>query len=133
MHPKNKEHLESRVVNAAEAALADHHYVSAVDVLIGTRLLDPADLQAWKRGRVDFLERVIQGNLNKISLAMSLFRQWARAKGLEPSETRYMRSGLGTGNCGSARAAITISRRTTEPITFRRRFRRRRRSASNKS
>ena len=93
MHPHNKEMLEQRVVRAAEAALAHHHYVSAIDVFIGMGLLTPSNLQAWRTGRVDFLERVIQGNLKKISESMSLFRKWAAAKGLRPSETQYVRHG----------------------------------------
>jgi hypothetical protein len=93
MHPQNKEKLEQRVVRAAEAALAHHHYVSATDVFIGMGLLTPSNLQGWRTGRVDFLERVMQGNLKKISATMSLFRQWATAKGLRPSETQYARKG----------------------------------------
>lgn len=91
MHPDNEQALERRVINAAEVALADHNYVSAIDVLIGMRLLAPTHHDAWRKGRVDFLERMIQGNLKKISLSMALFRRWAQAKGLKPSETRYVR------------------------------------------
>jgi hypothetical protein len=78
-------------VRAGEAALAHHPYVSAIDVLVGTGLLAATHLEAWKKGRVDFLERVIQGNLKKISLAMAMFRHWASEKGLKPSETGYVR------------------------------------------
>ena len=49
-------------------AVTHHHYVSAIDVL----------------------ERVIHANLKKISLFTALFRQWAQAKSLKPSETRYV-------------------------------------------
>src|ERR1035441_5611518 len=91
----SRQTLEERVVEAAEAALADHEYVSAIDVLTGMRLLSPAHVESWRKGRLDFLERLIQGNLKKISLSMSLFRQWARDKDLRPSETRYMRWGPG--------------------------------------
>jgi hypothetical protein len=83
--------LEDRVTRAAEAALADHHYVSAIDVLCGMGALTPAQLQLWRQGRVDYLERVVQGNLSKTSDAMSVFRKWAEAKGLKPSETQYVR------------------------------------------
>jgi hypothetical protein len=95
LHPDNKEALNRRVVQAAEAALADHGYVSAIDVLTGMKILSPAHVEIWRRGRLDFLERLVQGNLKKISLSMSFFRQWARGKGLCPSETRYMRWGRG--------------------------------------
>jgi hypothetical protein len=90
MHPDNEEALRARVVRAAESALVHHQYVSAIDVLIGMGLLAPSNLEAWRKGRVDFLERVIQGNLKKISRSMAMFRQWARAKELRPSETRYV-------------------------------------------
>lgn len=95
MHPDNKRALQNRVTSAAEAALAHHHYVSAIDVLTGMGLLTPAHVLDWRRGRLDFLERVIHTNLKKISLVMSTFRQWARAKGLKPSETGYVRWGRG--------------------------------------
>lgn len=91
VNPENREALQNRVVRAAEAALADHQYVSAIDVLAGMGLLAPAHVDAWRKGRVDSLERVIQGNLDKISAAMAALRQWAREKGLRPSRTRYVR------------------------------------------
>ena len=66
MNPENEKKLETRVIQAAEAALAHHQYVSAIDVLSGMGLLAPAQLDAWRKGRIDFLERAIQGNLEKI-------------------------------------------------------------------
>lgn len=68
MHPGRQDELSKRVVRAAEAALAHPQYVSALYVLTGTGLLAATHLEAWKKGRVDFLERVIHGNLEKISL-----------------------------------------------------------------
>src|SRR5258708_1242397 len=87
----NQQELERRVLRAAEAALSRQQYVSAIDVLCGMGLLASAQVDSWRKGRVDFLERVIQGNLKKISLSMATFRRWAREKGLKPSETQYMR------------------------------------------
>jgi hypothetical protein len=91
LHPDNEEALGSRVVRAAEDALAHHQYVSALDVLTGMGLLTLTNLEAWRKGRIDFLERVIQGNLKKISFSMAMFRRWAQARRLRPSETRYVR------------------------------------------
>jgi len=90
MHP-NQSKLESRVRRAAEAALSRQKYVSAIDVLCGMGLLATPHVDDWRRGRVDFLERVIQGNLHKISSSMAIFRHWAMEKGLEPCETGYVR------------------------------------------
>ncbi len=103
MHP-NKKKLENRVHCAAETALQRKHYVSAIDVLCGMGLLMPTQVNAWRTGRVDFLERVIQGNLNKISTTMSIFRRWATEKGLKASETQYMR------RARSGRVALQFSK-----------------------
>ena len=83
--------LEERVIRAAEAALSRQQYVSAIDVFCGMGLLLPMHVDSWRKGRVDYLERVIQGNLHKISSSMAIFRHWAQEKGLKPSETGYGR------------------------------------------
>ena len=83
--------LEERVVRAAEAALSRQQHVSAIDVFCGMGLLLPMHVDSWRKGRVDYLQRVIQGNLHKISSSMEIFRRWAREKGLKPSETGYVR------------------------------------------
>lgn len=88
--PKS-ERLKRRVVDAAEQALTHHKYVSSLDILKGSGLLTPAQIESWRKGQIDFLERVIQTNLSRISLAMRIFRKWALGKGLKPSETRYVR------------------------------------------
>jgi hypothetical protein len=82
--------LADRVVAAAEAALTARHYVSPIDVLVGIRWVDGGTVKRWRRGQVQYLEQVVQANLSRISEAMKLFRSWARAKGLTPSETKYV-------------------------------------------
>jgi hypothetical protein len=90
MNPENRGKLAHRVVKAAEAALAAQHYASPVDVLVGVGWLDPGAVKRWRQGQVDYLERVVQTNLARISEAMKLFRAWATAKGLTASETSYV-------------------------------------------
>jgi hypothetical protein len=90
MNPQNRRKLAGRVIKAAEAALAAKNYVSPVDVLVGIGWLDSAALKRWQQGQVDYLERVVQTNLSRISEAMKLFRSWAAAKGLVPKETHYI-------------------------------------------
>lgn len=85
--------LETRVATAAEAALKERGYVTAIDILLGLGWLDPERLEAWRRGQVSDLERVTHANLHKISSAMHLFRAWARRRGLRPSESVYRTRG----------------------------------------
>src|SRR5260370_12742301 len=93
MPRENSQSLEERVVQAAEAALADHGYVSLIDLFTGMRLLYAGHVEAWRKGRLDFLEPWIQGSPNKFGRSLSLFQQWVKEKGLKPSETRYVRAG----------------------------------------
>ena len=89
-HPHPSQ-LEARVDRAAQAALARQQYVSAIDVLCGIGLLAPSNLDAWRKGRVDFLEQVIQGNPVKIASSMAIFTRWATERGLKPAEASYVR------------------------------------------
>ncbi len=90
MSRKNKVPIAERVTKAAEAALAARHFVTSIDILIGIGWLDPGAMERWRRGQADCLEAVIQTNLPRISEAMRLFRSWAVAKGLSPSQTAYV-------------------------------------------
>ena len=82
--------LERRVADAAEAALAQQSYVSAIDVLLGLGWLAPSHLARWRQGRVDDLELTLQVDPSKLRLAMEGFGEWARDRGLEPSEADYL-------------------------------------------
>jgi hypothetical protein len=82
--------LEGRVLKAAETALADHNYVTAIDVFQGMGWLMPQHVDLWRQGRVSCLENEVQANLSKLSTAMGIFAQWARRRGLRPSETVYV-------------------------------------------
>ena len=90
MTSKAQRTLEERVIRVAEAALAEHHYASALDVFAGMGLLAPVHVRDWRRGRIPYLDRVIQGNLHKISRSMHIFRVWAQERELKPSETAYV-------------------------------------------
>jgi len=90
MIPKNRAILDHRVRVAAEAALAAKKYVTSIDVLVGMGWLEADAVERWRRGQIAYLERVVQANLSRVSGAMKLFRRWAAAKGLSPSETVYL-------------------------------------------
>ncbi|MDE2379596.1 hypothetical protein, partial [Bradyrhizobium sp.] len=90
MSRNNRVPLADRVARAAEEALAARRFVSAIDVLVGIGWLDPEAVERWRRGQIDYLERVVRTNLPRISEAMKLFRSWATARGLNASQTVYV-------------------------------------------
>jgi hypothetical protein len=53
-------------------------------------LLNAADVEAWRRGHVPYLERVATANLAKLSTALRLLRGWAHRNRLTPSENVYV-------------------------------------------
>src|ERR1039457_6055147 len=100
----NNKRLEERVRTAAEAALSEREFVTAIDIFLGLDWLAPSSEQAWRQGRTPYLERVVTANLSKISTAMRCLRVWAHRRGLKPSETAYVARSRG-------RAPLRFSKR----------------------
>ncbi len=82
--------LERRVLAAANAALDRNGFVAPVDVLTGLGWLRTEHAEAWRRGRVPYLERVTVASLGKLSKALRILRRWAERGGLQPRETVYV-------------------------------------------
>jgi hypothetical protein len=87
--------LYPRIVRAVAAMLQHGTVVAPVDVLVGMGLLAPERLEAWRRGRVPYLERVIDCNLMRLSRLLRILRFHAHDLNLVPSITLYMRWGKG--------------------------------------
>lgn len=90
MSGDDRKRLERRVASAAEGALEARNLVTAIDVLTGLGWLHPVHLDPWRQRRVDDLEQLVQVGPEKISLAIEILRDWATARGLEPSEAEYL-------------------------------------------
>jgi hypothetical protein len=69
--------------------------VMPVEVLIAMGLLTREHLEAWRGGRVPYLERVIKCNLPRLARLLRLLRCHAEAINLKPSHTVYRRWGRG--------------------------------------
>lgn len=59
--------LYPRIARAAQRILARGKIGAPVDVLVGMSLLAPERLEDWRRGRVPYLEKVIDCNLTRLS------------------------------------------------------------------
>jgi hypothetical protein len=66
-------------------------YAAPVDVLMDIGVLTKGKYEDWRLGRVDYLERVCNVNLRKLSFIMQQIRAYARENGLKPSVTVYKR------------------------------------------
>jgi hypothetical protein len=84
-----------RIERAVAEQLAKGNVVAPVDVLVSMGLLQSKQLGDWRRGRVTYLERVITGNLSRVSRVLRILRLHAHDLNLKPSFTVYNRHGKG--------------------------------------
>ena len=78
-----------RIVRAVEAILAKGQVVAPADVFVQLDLLSAEDLEAWRFGRVPYLEKVIRCNLEKASRILRILRFHAHDLNMRPSQTHY--------------------------------------------
>lgn len=81
--------IETRVAGIAEAALAEHGFVTAIDILVGLRWLAQPNVDRWTHGRVASLDLCFQVDLAKTAAALGALRNWAEDRGLGAWETDY--------------------------------------------
>jgi hypothetical protein len=84
-----------RIEKVVAGILATGKVVTPIDVLIGMELLTRAEVEDWRRGRIPYLERVIRGNLTRLSRLLRILRFHVHDLNLVPSTTVYMRHGKG--------------------------------------
>lgn len=87
--------LYPRVARAVTDLLQQGKVVAPVDVLTGMGLLTREQVEDWRRGRLPYLERVINCNLTRLSRVLRILRFHAHDLNLKPSWTAYMRWGKG--------------------------------------
>jgi len=84
--------VRERALRVAEEALGERGYVSPIDILLGLGMVSSGHVDPWRRGNIEYLLRYVQGTPEKAIAALEAFHKWALAKGLQPSETAYVRA-----------------------------------------
>lgn len=87
--------LHPRIVRAVDALLARGKVIAPIDVLVSMDLLTADRLQAWRRGELPYLERVIDCNRPRLSRLLRILRFVAHDLKLRPSPAVYSRHGKG--------------------------------------
>jgi len=95
VRPYRDDPLYPRIVRAVDQILARGKVVAPVDVLVSMSMLAPEHLEDWRRGRVPYLEKIIRGNLTRLSRLLRILRFHAHDLNLVPSITVYTRWGKG--------------------------------------
>jgi hypothetical protein len=84
-----------RIERVVAEQLAKGNVLAPVGVLIGMGLLRPEHRADWRRGRVAYLEHVVNCNLSRLSRLLRILRFHAHDLNLKPSLTVYKRHGKG--------------------------------------
>jgi hypothetical protein len=90
MSRESQSKLESRVVAAAEAALARSRSVAPVDVLTGLGWLHGRKIDEWRQGRLAYLEQALTARPERLAGVLVALRRWAESRGLRPTEMPYV-------------------------------------------
>ena len=81
--------LGHRVAEAAQRALAEHGYVTPLDVLVGIRWLHDSHPRLWRQERVATIEEIAQVDIAHLADAVELLGVWAQEQGLTATEADY--------------------------------------------
>ena len=91
----NNKELEKKVKQFVSELSYQKGYVTSVDVLLKLGYLTQTDYQNWRLGKIEYLEKVCEANLHKLSTVNKLIRKFATEWSLEASWTGYNKYGKG--------------------------------------
>lgn len=88
---------DAKLVGAVHSAMyhqcKKRGYATPVDVLMDIEVLPRKQYEAWRYGKVSYLESVCTVNLRKLSFIMQQMRLYAQKQGLKPSYCYYKQWG----------------------------------------
>jgi len=87
--------LKKKVKNSVNSLRYEKGFVCAVDVLQKLDYLSKKDYEDWRFGRIDYLEKVCNANLHKLTLINKTIKKTAKDLKLDESWTGYNQYGKG--------------------------------------
>jgi hypothetical protein len=69
--------------------------LAPLDVLVRLEIIEPEQVELWRRGGLPYLERGIKSGLSRVGRLLRLVDEHARSLGLEPVQGKYLRRGSG--------------------------------------
>jgi len=88
-----KDKLYPKVVRATAELLRESDEISPVTVLMKIGNLTPQDYDAWRRGRIPYLERAFQGSLSKANRYLRIIGFHAHDLNMVPTQHAYRQTG----------------------------------------
>jgi len=92
----NNSELEKNINIIVRDLVDKQGFFSSSDVLIKLGYLSITDYENWRKGKIEYLEKVCQVNLGKLTTINRITRQISRKMKLEPSWIAYNKYGKGS-------------------------------------
>ncbi len=91
----NNSELEKKILNIVTEVVDQKGFVSSIDILSRLGYLSQIDCEDWRKGKIEYLEKVCQVNLGKLTTINRILRQVSGKMKLKPSWTAYNKFGKG--------------------------------------
>ena len=85
----NNKELENKVNSYTHELIMEKGYVCSVDILLKLEYISKKDYDAWRLGKVEYLEKVCKVNLSKLSMVNKIIRKNSIKRNLDKSWTAY--------------------------------------------
>ena len=87
--------LKDKIKLAAIEIMEEKGYLSSIDVLLKLEYLSQKNYENWRFGKVEYLEKVCNVNLKKLTIINKTIKEISRQMGLKKSWTAYNKYGKG--------------------------------------
>lgn len=91
----NRVELNNKIKIICKELIEHQGYICSLDVLYKLNYLSKYDIDAWRFGKILYLEKVFKTNLGKLSFINRTIKEIAKQKGFKPSWTAYNKYGKG--------------------------------------
>ena len=85
----NDQQLIKKVNEVVENQRQQRGYIAPVDVLMEIGVLTKQNYEAWRFGKVSYLEKACTCNLNKLTKILKQIYKYAQKNALKPSVSQY--------------------------------------------
>jgi hypothetical protein len=96
LHQKNRvDPLLALISEVVSEILKAGPIVAPLDVLVRLEIIDPDQVEIWRRGGLPYLEHGITSGLSRVARLLRLVGEHSLAIGLKPAPGKYLRRGKG--------------------------------------
>ena len=110
----NRLELKNKILKISNQLIADKGFICSIDILCELNYLNKSQIDDWRFGKIQYLEKVCSTNLGKLSFINKSIQEIAKDKELKPSWTAYNKYGKGK----KVRLIFSKSQNETIEITY---------------